>query len=182
MGTFLVFLVVFLPMGWLLWRMLRFTRDTIGTNSPLKVQRIYQTTLRSFFVRFEYLFVVICAFMGIVLLNAALFSTFSGPDPVIGQTILFVMSFILLCLPAIILIIDLNHWRYARSVIITTLPDEHQLDLQLPNISIRIKEGDIQKINMYHNNAKLRLGFAQFHLNNGGSFPLSFKTEGFEVI
>jgi hypothetical protein len=182
MGTFLVFLVVFLPMGWLLWRMLRYTRDTIGTNSPLKVQRIYQTTFRSLFVRFDYLFVVICAFMGVVIINAALFSTFSGPDPMIGRTILFVMSFVFLCLAAVILVVDLNHWPYARGVVITTFPDEHELEVQLPDAILRIREGDIRKIRIYHNNAKLQLGFTQFHLNNGDSFLLSFRTEGLEVI
>jgi uncharacterized membrane protein YesL len=182
MGTLLVFLVVFFPMGWLLWRMLRFTRDTIGTNSPLKVQRIYQTTFRSFFVRMDYLFVAICLVMGVVMINAALFASFSGPDPVIGRALLFIISFLFLCLAAIILIIDLNHWPYARGVVITTFPDEHELDIQLPDATLRIREGDIRKISIYRNSAKLQLGFTQFHLNNGDSFLLSFRTEGLEVI
>jgi hypothetical protein len=182
MGTLLVFLVVFLPMGWLLWRMLRFTRDTIGTNSPLKVQRIYQTTFRSFFVKIDYLFVGMLLVMTAVMVNAALFATFSGPDPVIGRTIFFVISFVFLCLAAVILIVDLNHWPYARGVVITTFPEEHELDIQLPDTTLRIKEGDIIRITLYHNNARLQLGFTQFHLNNGNSFLLSFKTEGLWVI
>jgi hypothetical protein len=35
---------------------------------------------------------------------------------------------------------------------------------------------------MYHNNAWLQQGVAQFHLTKGGSFPLSFRTESLEVI
>ncbi|TLV00361.1 hypothetical protein [Dyadobacter luticola] len=182
MGTLLVFLVVFLPMGWLLWRMLRYTRDTIGTNSPLKVQRIYYTTFQSIFLRIDCLFALMCAFIGIIIINAALFSTFSGPDPLIGRTILFVISFVFLCIAAVILVVDLNHWPYARGVVITTFPDEHELDIQLPGRTLRIKEGDIHKISIYHNNGKLLLGFTQFHLKNGDSFLLSFRTEGLGVI
>jgi hypothetical protein len=182
MGTFLVFLVVFLSMGWLLWRMLRFTRDTIGTNSPLKVQRIYHTTFRSFFVGMDYLFVVICAFMGVVIINAALFASSSGPDAVTVRVFLLILAFVILGMVAITLVIDLNHWPYARGVVITTFPDEHELDVQLPDATLRIRDGDIRKIRIYHNNAKLRLGFTQFYLNNGDSFLLSFRTEGWEVI
>lgn len=94
--------------------------------------------------------------MGILIVNAALFSTFSGRDPVIGRTILSVMSFILLCLAAVILVVDLNHWPYARGVVITTFPDEHELEVQLPDATLRIKEGDIRKISIYHNNAKVQ--------------------------
>ncbi|HEV7381476.1 MAG TPA: hypothetical protein VGN64_16880 [Dyadobacter sp.] len=182
MGTLLVFLVVFLPIGWFLWRMLRYTRDTIGTNSPLKVQRIYHTTFQSIFIRIDYILVVICAFMGGVFIYAALFSTFSGLDPITGRTILFVMSSIVLSLAAVILVVDLNHWPYTRGVVITTFPDEHELDVQLPDATFRIKKGDIRKISIYHNNARLQLGFAQYHLQNGDSFLLSFRTEGLEVI
>ncbi|WP_141110453.1 hypothetical protein [Dyadobacter psychrophilus] len=120
--------------------------------------------------------------MGVVVIKAALFSTFSGPDPVIARTILLVMSFVFLCLAAVILVIDLNHWPYARGVVITTFPDEHELDIKLPDATLRIREGDIRKVSIYHNNAKLQQGFVQFHLNNGGSFLLSFRTEGLEVI
>lgn len=182
MGTLLVFLIVFIPMGWVFWRLLRFTRNTIGTNSPLKVQRIYQTTFRSFFVRLESVFVLICLFMGFVILKASLFATFSGPDPMIGRTILIISGFALLCTGMFTLVIDLNHWPYARGVVITTLPDEHELDIQLPDTTLRIKEGDIRKITMYHNEGKLQHGFAQFQLNNGNSFLLPFKTEGIWVI
>lgn len=182
MGTLLIFLVVFIPMGWLLWRILRYTRDTIGTNSPLKVQRIYQTTLRYFFVRIDYMLVAMCTFIGVLTIYAALFSTFSGPDPLIGRAILFVISFVFLSLAGIIFAIDLNHWLYARGVVITTFPDERELGIQLPDNTLRIKEGDIRKISICHNNARLQQGFNQFHLDNGSSFVLSFRTEGLEVI
>jgi uncharacterized membrane protein YesL len=182
MGTLLVFLIVFLLMGWLIWRMLRFTRDTVGTNSPLKVQRIYQTTFRSFFVRIDSLFVAIFLVVGVVMINAVLFATFSGTGPVIARTMLLIVSLVILGLAAVILAVDFNHWPYARGVVITTFPEEHELEIQLPDVTLRLREGDIRKISLYHNNGKLQLGFAQFQLNNGDTFLLPFNTEGLGVI
>jgi uncharacterized membrane protein YesL len=182
MGTLLVFLIVFLPMGLLIWRMLRFTRDTVGTNSPLTVQRIYQTTFRSFFVRIDSLLVAVCLVMGLVMINAALFATFSGTGSVIARTMLLIVSLVILGLAAVILAVDFNHWPYARGVVITTFPEEHELEIQLPDATLRLSEGDIRKISLYRNNGKLQLGFAQFQLNDGDTFLLPFNTEGLGVI
>lgn len=182
MGTFVVFLIVFLPMGWLLWRMLRYTRDTIGTNSPLKVQRVYRTTFRSFFVRADYIFVIIGLLMFWVLMQAVLVSRFSPPYPELGRAMLAALALIMLGVPVVILAVDFNHWPYANGVTITTFPEEHQLELELPDAVLTLQEGDITHIDVYHNNGKVQLGFAVYHLASGAHFILPFNTEGRWVI
>nr|WP_295932889.1 hypothetical protein [uncultured Dyadobacter sp.] len=182
MGTLLVFLIIFLPMGWLIWHMIRFTRDTIGTNSPMKVQRIYRTTIQSFFVRSDYLFVLMGLIMFIVTMHAVFFARFSTPYPEIGRAVVFLLSLSSLALPAMIVSVDLNHWPYSRGVVITSYPEAHQLEIELPDAVLVLKEGDISRIEILHNNGKLQLGFAVFYLTSGDHFILPFKTEGMWVI
>ena len=53
MGTLVLFLFIFGLFGWGIWRLLRLTRDTVGENSPLKVQRVYQVSKWGYFLGFE---------------------------------------------------------------------------------------------------------------------------------
>lgn len=182
MGTLVVFLIVFLPMGWLLWRMLRYTRDTIGTNSPLKVQRIYRTTFRSFFVRLDYIYVVFCLLMFWVFMQAVLVSRFSPPYPELGRVMLALFALMMLGVPAWVLAVDFNHWPYANGVTITTFPEVDEMEVELPDAVLRLKQGDIERIEVYQNNGKLQLGFAVYFLASGTHFILPFKTEGRWVI
>jgi len=169
-------------MGWLIWRMIRFTRDTIGTNSPMKVQRIYRTTAQSFFFRSEYLFVLMGLIMFGVTMHAVFFARFSTPYPEIGRAVVFLLSLASLAVPGMIVSVDLNHWPYSRGVVITSLPDVHQLEIELSDAVVVLKEGDISRIEIFHNNRKLQLGFAIFYLTSGSHFILPFKTEGMWVI
>lgn len=182
METLVIFLIIFLPMGWLIWRMIRFTRDTIGTNSPMKVQRIYRTTMRSFFVRSDYLFVLMGLIMFGVFMHAVFFARFSTPYPEIGRAVIFLLSLASLAVPAMIVSVDLNHWPYSRGVVITSFPEVHQLEIELSDAVLVLKNGDISRIQVFHNNGKLQLGFAVFYLTGGDHFILPFKTEGMWVV
>ncbi len=42
MGTFLLFASVFLVFGWFTYRMIRYTRDSVGTDSPLERAVVYR--------------------------------------------------------------------------------------------------------------------------------------------
>lgn len=169
-------------MGWLIWRMVRYTRDTIGSNSPMKVQRIYRTTMQSFFVRSEYLFVLMGLIMFCATMHAVFFARFSTPYPEIGRAVVFLLSLASLAVPAMIVSVDLNHWPYSRGVVITSFPEVHQLEIELSDAVLVLKEGDISRIQVFHNNGKLQLGFAVFYLTRGDHFILPFKTEGMWVI
>lgn len=182
METLIIFLIIFLPMGWLIWRMVRHTRDTIGSNSPMKVQRIYRTTIQSFFVRSDYLFVLMGLIMFGVTMHAVFFARFSTPYPEIGRVVVFLLSLSSLAVPAMIVSVDLNHWPYSRGVVITSFPEVHQLEIELSDAVLFLKDGDISRIQVFHNNGKLQLGFAVFYLTSRDHFILPFKTEGMWVI
>lgn len=162
--------------------MLRFTRDTIGTNSPLKVQRVYRTTARSIFLGMDYLFVLMALSMGGLIIYALLFSTFSMSNPGLAKVTFSILALVVLCLGIMVPIVDSNHWKYAYHVEITTFPEEHELEISLHDRVLRIGNGDLSKIRSFSNNAKLQLGFAEYYLTNGEMFILSFRTEGISVI
>lgn len=182
METLFIFALIFVPMGWLMWRMLRFTRDTIGTHSPLKVQRIYYTSLRSFFPFLDYVFVVTMLIFGAVILYAVIFARFSMSDPWLARISMLLVTPLPLGIASLVTIVDINHYTYVGHVTITTFPDWHEMEITVNGQVRRLKDGDIERIEIIHNNSKLQLGFAQYHLRDGDWFVLSLRTKGIWVI
>lgn len=78
--------------------------------------------------------------------------------------------------------IDLNHWRYAKDVVITTLPEQHSIELKMGDTELVLKEGDIQAVHEYYNDGKLRKAYWEYQLANGDSFVLPDAVEGVWVI
>lgn len=182
METLIVFSIIFVPMGWVIWRMIRFTRDTVGTNSPLKVKRIYKTTFWSYFANADSFFTLHAFILGGILMNAVLFARFSMPNPGLGRMVMCLLALIMLGLGLAVLTVNLNHWHHVRGAIITTFPEEHELHIDVGDTSFRLKDGDLIKITIRHNDGKLQLGFAKFYLANGNSFILSNKNSGMWVV
>jgi hypothetical protein len=76
----------------------------------------------------------------------------------------------------------LNHWHYVRDAVILTFPDEHKIEVTFADKSFRLKNGDIEKIQIFHNTGKLQLGFVKYNLISGEHFILSFRSSGMWVI
>lgn len=185
METLIVFLIVFVPFGWYMWVTLRFTRDTIGTNSPMKVPRFYKTTVWSYFVRSENLFVFYAIVGGAFLIRISLFSYISYTVDYQGLLRLLIFGFavFLFICGLLILAVDLNHWNYAKDVTVETFPDKHELEIAFQDVVLRLRDGDIEKIVVYHNNgAKLVIEYAKCFLTNGDHFVVPGKLSGQWVV
>lgn len=182
METLFIFALIFVPVGWLMWRMLRFTRDTIGTHSPLKVQRIYHTSLRSFFPILDYLFVVTMLIFGAAVLYAVIFARFSMSNPWLARISMLLVIPLPFGLAILVTIVDISHFIYVGRVTISTFPDWHELEITFNGQIRRLRDGDLERIEIIHNNAKLQLGFARYYLRDGDWFILSLRTKGIWVI
>ncbi|WP_353722866.1 hypothetical protein [Dyadobacter sp. 676] len=185
METLIVFLIVFVPFGWFMWKVLRYTRDTIGRNSPMKVSRFYETSAWWYFVRMDNLFVFYALFVGVFLYKISLFGYFSYT--VDYQTLIrfgmFVASVFFLAFGLLTLALKLNHWYYVKDITIETFPEKHELEIAFKDVVLRLQDGDIEKMVLYHNNNhKMPLGYAKCYLTNGDHFIIPNYTRGDWVI
>ena len=184
METLIVFLFIFVPMGWLIWGMLRFTRDTIGTNSPLKVKRIYRIRESAYFFKFDNLFAGFNVVLGLFLIRSGLTLPIA-PDvhyPLLARAIILLTSAFIAGVGIFIWFLDFNHWKYVDGVVIETFPEEHELEITFGDFKLRLKEGDIVRVLVTSNDAKMRVSFMTYYLTNGNHFILSGKMPGVWVI
>ena len=184
METVIVFLVVFIPVVWGIWRMLLFTRDTIGRNSPLKTFRTYKTTPWSFFVRMDPLAGLGAFLFSGYLFNVALFGYIPPEEhEVLSRIFLFVLAFLMITIGIFVFALYSNHWRYAKGIIINTFPDTHELEIAFPDVRFRLNSNNIERVREYNNdNVKLPLICTEYFLTNGDHFIISAKANGAWVI
>lgn len=185
METLIPFLIVFVPFGWFMWKVLRYTRDTIGSNSPMRVSRFYKTSAWWYFVRMDNLFVFYALLMGVFFYKISLFGYFSYT--VDHQTLIrfgmLIASVFFLAFGLVILALELNHWYYVRDITIETFPESHELEIAFKEVVLRLQDGDIKKLEVYHNNAhRMPLGYAKCYLANGDHFIIPSYTRGEWVI
>lgn len=184
METLIIFLGVFVPVGWGIWRLVRQTRDTIGTNSPVKVKRIYQIDRWAYFVTFDNIMFCFMGMMGFVLLIV----TFTFPfvpetNAFIGKTLALILCGLIIGLTLNAFLIDINHWKYVEGVVIETFPKEHELELTFGDSKLRLREGDIIRVLITGNQgAKRSITYTTYYLANGDSFVLPDKMPGAWVI
>lgn len=146
METLIVILIVFIPMGWLMWRMLRFTRNSIGSRSPLKVSRVYKTTACSFFVSFESFNALHAFLFGGFIAYCVIFVPFATPNPELGRLLMSLLGLLVTGLGIMTAAVDLNHWKFAKHITIETFPKEHELEVHFKDVTLRLKDGDIARI------------------------------------
>lgn len=185
METLIIFLGVFVPVGWGIWRLVRHTRDTIGTNSPVKVRRIYRIGGWAYFLTFDNAFLCLMLIAGSFFLVAAATIPMASDIgyPLIGRLLLFSLGSILIGIALYLLLIDVNHWKYADGVIIETFPEEHELEITFSDTKLRLEEGDIARVLITSNNgAKMPITYRTYYLTNGDYFILPDKMPGAWVI
>lgn len=185
MDTLLVFSIVFAPFVWYIWRMLRFTKDTIGGNSPLKVSRTFVTTPWNYFLQFEGLFTYYFILVGSFFFKLALFMhiSYTEDHPLLVRLWFLAVGLVAMGFGLFVVALDINHWQYVEGLVIETFPEEHELELTFTDKVLRLREGDIEKVRVYHNNSiKFPLAYMHYFLRTGDEFIISPKTEGYWVI
>lgn len=99
-----------------------------------------------------------------------------------GYVVVITVTLLLLSVVTFFMILDLNHWKYTENVRLTTNPDQHELELTFSGIVLRIRDGDIQKVLVTQNQAKLRFCYHTYFLQNGDHFILTDRMPGNWVI
>lgn len=185
METLLVFLIVFVPFGWFMWKVLRFTRDTIGSNSPMKISRFYKTTAWWYFLRMDNLFISYTLVFGLFLYKISLFGYFSYTVDyqMLIRFAMLIASTFFLVVGMLLLALQVNHWCYAKDITIETFPESRELEIAFKEVVLRLKYDDIEKLVVFHNNNyKMPLGYTKCYLTNGDHFIVPNYTRGEWVI
>lgn len=182
MDTFLIFVFVFGIFGWCIWKLLNYTRNTIGENSPLKVVRVYQIQDWQYFLKLENLVIYYILPLGFLFTNAAFTVVSSDISLPLTRLLLFSLSLMVFSACALYLILDINHWKCVRNVTLETNPTAHELYLHFPDHMLTLREGEIERIIVTSNEAKMRFSYQTYFLKNGEQFILSDKMPGVEVI
>lgn len=167
-----------------MWKLLRFTRDTVGENSPLKVQRVYQISGLRYFLCFEGIMAGYMGLMGVVFI-VQLSTTHFTTDvsyPVLAYLLIVLMPVMCFGGSALMIALLINHWPYTGGVIIRTYPAEHMLELTLPTRKFLVGEGDIARIEGIHRKARIGYSYWIYYLTNGDRFILSERVAGQWVI
>jgi len=184
METLVVFLIVFLPFGWFMWVTLRFTRDTIGENSPLKVRRIYYITEWQYFVNLNSLMLYFLMGMGVILLRLSftMYVSYTVSNPLLARLFVLFLAIELLVLSIYMIAIDINHWKYIQGVVIETIPEEHALEITFTDEVYRIRAGDITRAAIISNGNRHQIGYAIYYFSNGDYFIIPDAMPGSWVI
>lgn len=182
MNTFLIFLFVFGLFGWCIWKLLNFTKNTIGDNSPLKVVRVYQIAEWQYFMKFESLFIYYMLVFGLLMMKASFFIHTSVLNLFLSRLLIFGFGLAMLAVCFLYLTLDINYWKYTRDIILETNPVDHELNLHFPDRTVILRDGDIEKVLITSNEVKMRFSYMTYFLKNGDQFILSDKMPGIEVI
>lgn len=178
--SFLLFAFIFGIFGWAIWGLLKYTDDTVGKNSPLKVTRSYEVTTFQYFTKIENLTIYYFALVGLACLTK-IPGTFSPSVYLFDwriSAILMLICIIMIGLPIYYLYLDLNYWQYTKSVRITYHPDEKTVEIDFPEKTYLIQQGDIKNIETISSGGKIRFGYSIYSLMNGDSFILTDRTPG----
>jgi len=184
MDTFLLFVVIFGLFAWGLWWLLKFTRDTVGENAPLKVSRVYQVSKLGYFTGFDGIMASLMVLMGLILfvLLARMPLPTHKSYSIFFQLAIFLAPVSLLGLGTLSFALQLNHWPYVRDVVIKTNPDGNSLEITFGDRSLSVREGDMERIHAVHGKARISYGYWTYYLSDGDHFIMSSRMPGEEVI
>ena len=136
MGTLLLFFFIFSLFGWGIWRLLRLTRDTVGKNSPLKVQRTYYVSAREYFTRLDMLlnYWIYLAFplMLYLLVRTALLNL-TSESLYIAILVFSILVFLYLYGAYRLLCLDMNYWKHTREKTLSFDPVDFSITVVAPN-------------------------------------------------
>lgn len=174
MGTLFLFIFIFGLFGWGIWRLLRLTRDTVGENSPLKVQRVYQVSKRRYFMGFFGIMGFLSLVLGIVFLIRIV--KVPPSTDLFHPIFLYLLLFLILAgvtgIGVLAFALLLNHWPYAQGVSITTNPTDHSLEIRLRDQVLTLREGDIKRIEAVVHKARMGSSYRIYYLVSGDRFLL----------
>lgn len=117
---FLLFTIIFVPFAWFLYRALRYTKETIGEDSPLYTEQTYHFSAYSYFCKFYKVLLAIVLAEMLFLIDVMTRAAVNQQEPLI---FLFVLLFVAFAgFLGFFFYFDWQYWTITRNILITLNP------------------------------------------------------------
>lgn len=152
MNVFLITVSVLAPFAWVIYKLLRYTAQTIGDESPLVIVVTYKIEDWAYFSRFNFLFLIfftlINLFMMYVMLFIAIPSATAYWHWLIGMGCL-ASSVYGLWYTFLIFKLEWQYWLITRNKTITLDPTDKSLEIATRYKTVRFAADDVQEIEQH---------------------------------
>lgn len=166
-----VLAALFIPFIWFIYRMIRYTDDTIGENSPLYRERTYEILWEHYFVTFYKIMLVVMFIMMLLLRKIILTETTRLHNPLIFLPALFFFGFAIYIL--FVFYVDWQYWTITRDVQLILNPSDPSIYIESPDQTATITPENVTRIESHlrkSDNPKEPLygyGYLLFYLTDG---------------
>ena len=168
---FILAVIVFLPFGWFILRMLRYTNETIGEDSPLHKERTYQFSTSQYFSDFLRIANPILAVMMLVLAFITSKATIKQQEPLLFIFSLFFLGFAgFFCF---VIYFDWQYWLITRNVLVIFNPLKSSITVDSPTQCCVLTSSNVIHIEEHAKDYKrvskmlADYGFYLFYLTDG---------------
>ena len=168
MNVFLTFAFVFLPVGWFIYKMLRYTAKTVGDESPLATVVSYEIEDWEHFTRFDIFFLIFFALINIVMLYIMAF--FAAPAATAYWHWLITLGCLGVSLFSLWYVVQLfrlewQYWFITRNKTITLDPTDKSLEIATSNETVCFTAAEVDVVEKHGpglNSSKLVAGYRYF--------------------
>ncbi|GAB3923739.1 hypothetical protein [Larkinella terrae] len=157
MNVFLTFAFVFLPVGWFIYKMLRFTAKTVGDESPLATVVTYEIDEWEYFVRFDIILNVFLTLISILILYITVFFAIPAAKAYWHWLISFSLlasSFTILWFMTLVSRLEWQYWLITRNKTVTLDPADKSLEIATWEKTVRFTAADLQEIERHSSGPK----------------------------
>jgi hypothetical protein len=182
METALLFLVIFGVFFWALRGLLRFTQNTVGENSPRKVERVYKTTHRSYWLTFDAIFATFFILMGGCFAYAGCTTSFRSAYPLwTAYAVIFLLVIQFLALGLLVMSLIYSYWRGIGPVTLRYSPRPFTLVVNTRTRVIELRDDTIAHVTKVLGKSRgfaAGTGYYVFEFYTGDLLFLSTYTKG----
>ncbi|MCK8492084.1 hypothetical protein M0L20_09515 [Spirosoma sp. RP8] len=172
METFIILLViVFVPFIWFIYKMIRYTDDTIGENSPLYRERTYEILTEDYFVTFYKGMLAVIFIQFLIIVKILVGEAIRQADPRVFIPALF--FFFMAVYLTFIFYVDWQYWTITRDVQLTLNPFDSSIHIDSPTQLATLTPENVDYIESHlrkSDNPKEPLygyGYLLFYLTDG---------------
>ncbi|WP_020607182.1 hypothetical protein [Spirosoma spitsbergense] len=161
METFFILLVsVGVPFVWFIVRMLRFTKETVGEESPLMVERTYEVTVKEYFGTFSR---IMNGLLTVMMLGLTILMIRVGiqQEPVV---VVFAPFFLVSAgMFGFCIYLDWQYWHITRGVRVTFCPENPGISIDAPTWHRILTPDTLVRVEQYvANGSRLFAGYSYF--------------------
>ncbi len=169
---FSILLIIFIPFIWVIYKMIRYTTDAVGENSPFLRKQSIEWTAKRFFSSSETLFSGVMLLLGLITLWLTLANLPSDPLA-IGLLLLSIALFFGVAIHTFWL--QWKHWHQFKGRTITFDPTDLCITITQDNSHVILNSHTVSDIEYHINNRTKGPDFSYwtFILTNGSRHSIS---------